>query len=179
VRLTLCGSLAHLPDPNYVHQVKAIVAALIGAAVLAAGTQSLASAPPPHAAQTPQYEVPLAYLTPIPIVRVAGRIRRTGVRITMLSVTSPRGSTVTVRCSGGRKRGCRFKSKTKHSPKSKKLRFRELEHSVRSGVKIAVFVRKGNTIGKYTRFTIRKRRSPSRSDRCLFPGDPFEPQACP
>jgi hypothetical protein len=153
-------------------------AALVGAALLALAGQVLA-VPPAHSSQTPQYQVPLTYLTPIPIVRMAGRLTSTGARVTLLQIKSPRGSAVTVRCAGGRKRGCTFKSKTKHSPKKKVVRFREIEHRLKSGVTVTVFVRRGNTIGKYTRFKIRRHGSPSRSDNCLLPGDPFEPQECP
>jgi hypothetical protein len=177
--------LADWPDPVYVRKVKAVglarlagTAALVCAALFALAGQSLATQPA-HSSQTPQYQVPLSYLTPIPIVRMAGQLTSTGVKVTRLQVRSPRGATVTVRCSGGRKRGCNFKSKTKHSPKSKLLRFREIEHRLRSGAKVSVFVRKGNTVGKYTRFGIRKHRAPSRTDSCLLPGDPFEPQSCP
>jgi hypothetical protein len=178
-------ALADSPDPVYVRKVKAVglarlagTAALVGAALLALLGQSVATQPA-HAAQPPQYQVPLTYLMPIPIVRIAGQITSTGARVTRLQIKSPRGSTVTVRCAGGRKRGCTFRSKTKHSPRSTQLRFREIEHRLRAGVKLSIFVRRGNTIGKYTRFGIRRRRAPSRTDSCLLPGDPFEPQSCP
>lgn len=178
-------ALADMADAFYGRKVKAVAlarraltAALVGAAVLAATAQAMTQAPA-RTAQSPEYQVPLSYLTPIPIVRIAGRVTSTGVRVTMLQIKSPRGTTVTVRCSGGRRKGCTFKSKTKHSPKKKLVRFREIEHRLKAGAKIAVFVRKGNTIGKYTRFKIRKHRAPSRTDACILPGDPFEPQPCP
>jgi hypothetical protein len=119
------------------------------------------------------------YLTPIPIVRLSGRTTRTGSKVTMLRVKAPRGSKVTLRCSGGRKKGCKVKSKKRTAPKSGLVRFREVERRLRSGVRLQVFVNKGNTIGKYTSFKIRARKAPARSDRCLFPGDPFEPTSCP
>jgi hypothetical protein len=37
-------------------------------------------------------------------------------------------------------------------------------------VKIEVYVTKPGMIGKFTRFTIRKGKAPSRIDRCLMPG---------
>lgn len=133
-----------------------------------------------HAAQNPEYQVPeLQYLAPFPVVRLAGRTTRTGSRITLLRVRSPRGSTATVRCSGGRRLGCPFSSRTRTSPASRVLRFRGLERPLKAGVRLNIFVRRGDAIGKHTRFTIRKRKPPSRVDGCILPGDPFEPAECP
>jgi hypothetical protein len=119
------------------------------------------------------------YLTPIPIVRLSGRTTHTGSRVTLLRVKAPRGAKITVRCRGGRKKGCKISRKARTAPKSTLVRFREFERRLRSGVRLQVFVNRGNTIGKYTAFRIRARKSPARSDRCLFPGDPFEPTSCP
>jgi hypothetical protein len=119
------------------------------------------------------------YLTPIPIVRLVGRTTRTGSRITLLRVKAPRGAKVTLRCSGGKKKGCKISRKARTSPHSGLVRFKEVERRLRSGVRLKVFVNKGNTIGKYTSFKIRARKAPARTDRCLFPGDPFEPVSCP
>ena len=158
------------------------------AGVLAA---ALATAP-----QIPEYELPLpllggsggatqrspsaspAYLNPFPVVRLAGRITHTGVRITLLRVRSPRGSDVTVRCRGGRSRGCPFKSKTRTSPASRLVRFRRLERSLRPRIVLEVFVRRGDTIGKYTSFKIRRGKSPKRQDSCVMPGAE-KPSECP
>jgi hypothetical protein len=122
---------------------------------------------------------PAPYLTPVPIVRLVGTTTRTGARISMLRIRSPRGSTVTVRCHGGRRRGCTRKSQRASSPGSRLLRFRRYERRVRAGVVLEVFVTKGSTIGKYTSFRIRRHKAPSRNDECLSPGDPFEPGECP
>ena len=160
----------------------AILAVVVGvflptaAAGSAAPTQSTA---PPTAAQNGEYEVPLSYLTPIPIVRLAGELTRAGVRVKLLRVKSPRHSKVTLRCRGGREKGCPFKSRTKTAPKGGVVRFKRVQHALRAGVRLKIFVRKGNTIGKYTRFTVRKGKAPKRFDACVFPGDPFEPRTCP
>jgi hypothetical protein len=140
---------------------------------------------PQAGAQSPEYQVPPPstspppYLTPIPIVRLVGTTTSTGARVKLLRVRSPRGSTVTVRCAGGRRKGCPFKSKSAKSPASKLVRFHKLERRFRAGAVIRVFVLKGNTIGKYTSFRIRRKKAPSRDDQCLSPADPFEPGECP
>jgi hypothetical protein len=181
--------LAQIADPFYVLRVNlpgrarwALVVALIAAVTLAAASGASA-ATPPRATQAQQYQVPLpltpAYLTPIPVVRLVGRLTRTGAQITLLRIRAPRSTTVSVRCGGGRRRGCRHRSRTKRAGRSGLVRFREYQRRFKAGAVLAVFVRRGNTVGKYTRFTIRKRKLPRRVDRCLFPGDPFEPAACP
>jgi hypothetical protein len=153
------------------------LAAAILVAVVAAPHAS--GAPVPTAAQSPQYEVPLKYLTPIPVVRLVGRTTRTGARVTLLRIRAPRGSDVTVKCSGGRRKGCPFGRKTRRTPASHVVRFREVERRLKAGVRLDVFVLRGETIGKHTRFIIRRHRAPSRTDDCLLPGDPFEPAECP
>jgi hypothetical protein len=156
----------------------AILAAIVGAFLLAAPAGG-AAATPPTAAQDGQYKVPLPYLSPFPVVRMAGELTRAGVRVNLLRVKTPRNSRVTLRCRGGRKKGCPFRSKTKTAPKGGLVRFREVQHALRAGVQLKIFARKGNTIGKYTRFTVRRLKRPKRADACIFPGDPFEPRRCP
>jgi hypothetical protein len=68
---------------------------------------------------------------------------------------------------------------TATTPKSGKVSFKKAQKAYRAGAKLKVFVRRGQTVGKYTRFTVRKGKAPSRADACLFPGDPFEPRSCP
>jgi hypothetical protein len=160
-------------------QARAVMAAALIAAALVATCATWAVAAPPRAAQNPQYQVPLPYLTPIPVVRLSGRLTRTGARITLLRVSAPRSASVTVRCAGGRRKGCAFRSKTKTSPRSRTVRFREIERRLKAGVRLRIYVTKGNTVGKYASFVIRKKRFPRRVDSCLFPGDPFEPRSCP
>jgi hypothetical protein len=140
-------------------------------------------------AQTPEYQVPTPttpappatppYLSPLPTVRFVGSFSRKGARIKMLSVIAPRGSKVTARCSGGRRRGCPYKKRTATSPKSKKVRFKSLQRSFKPSAVIRIFVTRGNTVGKYTSFRVRSNRAPARKDACLLPGDPTEPTSCP
>lgn len=156
---------------------RAALAALVILVLVAAPSQ--AATPAPRASQNSEYNVPLPYLTPIPIVRLAGRTTSTGARVTLLRVRAPRGSAVTLRCTGGRRRGCRVASKTRTAPASRLVRFREAEVRLRAGVRLELFVRRGETIGKYTAFRVRRKKPPARTDACLFPGDPFEPRECP
>ncbi len=71
-----------------------------------------------------------------------------------------------VRCLGGR---CPESRLTKLSGR-KPVRFRSLERFLPAGTKLVVLVRRGDQIGKYTRFQIRRGRVPKRTDGCLFPG---------
>jgi hypothetical protein len=157
----------------------AVLVSATAALVLLAASSQAPATPSPKASQNADYNLPLPYLTPIPIVRLAGRTTRTGARVTLVRVKAPRRSSVTLRCAGGRRKGCPFRSKTKQAPRSGAVRFREVERRLRAGVRLGIFVRRGDTIGKYTRFSIRKRKAPARFDACLFPGDPFDPRGCP
>ena len=156
---------------------RAIFAALVAVASLSIGGGPTSA--PTAVAQDPEYDLPLPYLTPIPVVRLAGELTRAGVRVRLLRVKAPRNSKVTLRCRGGRRNGCRFRSKTKIAPRGGRVRFKAIERALRAGVRLKIYVRRGETVGKYTGFVIRKGRAPRRADACIFPGDPFEPRLCP
>jgi hypothetical protein len=111
-------------------------------------------------------------LSPFPVVRIAGRTSRHGVRIRLLSVDAPRGTTVEVRCHG---RGCPFQSRVRAT---NKVRMRDLEKRLRAGVKVRIYVTSSTSIGKYTVFKIRKHHEPLRRDKCLMPGS-MRPFVCP
>jgi hypothetical protein len=118
--------------------------------------------------------------SPFPLVRLAGQIVRRGTRIRLLSVVAPRGSRVSIRCTG---RGCPFSRQVRvaRSPvgrAARVVRVRRLERLLRPGVRIRIFVTKSDAIGKYTRFRIRRGKAPARTDRCLRPGS-SRPVACP
>jgi hypothetical protein len=127
-------------------------------------------------APAPKGEVTrLRALTPFPIVRMAGRIVRSGTKLRVLTVDAPAGSSVTVRCSG---RGCPFKKSIRSAKAARKLRIRQLENRLlRKGVLIRILVTKAGTIGKYTSIKIRDRKPPKRVDRCLMPGS-TKPAQC-
>jgi hypothetical protein len=105
-------------------------------------------------------------LSPFPVVRLVGSLVSDGAIIRMLSVRAPAGAPVLVRCSG---KGCPVKRVTKVAGKVR-LRFGALEHRLRAGVMVEVFIRSTDRIGKYTPFEIRRDRIPKRTDACLRPG---------
>jgi hypothetical protein len=120
------------------------------------------------------------------VVRIAGRTSRRGARIRRLSVDAPPGTAVKVRCQG---RGCPFKSASRTVsmraaagsllPATRLTRVRRLEgKTLRTGAMLRVFVTRSDAIGKYTRFRIRRSKSPARQDMCLVPGT-TKPAPCP
>ena len=123
-------------------------------------------------------------MNPFPVVRIAGRTTRRGVRIRRLTVNAPPGSSVRVTCHG---RGCPFKrarqtvsmrARAGVLPATRLARIRRLEgRTLRSGAQLRVFVTRSDVIGKYTRFRIRKGKPPARIDMCLVPGN-TRPGSC-
>jgi PKD repeat protein len=127
----------------------------------------------------------LSFLSPFPVVRIAGRVSRRGVRIRRLTVDAPPGSSVKLRCSGRR---CPFKqlrrtvstrvATGRSLPPTRLLRMRAVERRLlRPGTVLRLFVTRGNAVGKFTRFRIRRGKAPSRADMCLVPGS-SRPVAC-
>jgi hypothetical protein len=116
------------------------------------------------------------WLVPPPTVRIAGSTGPRGARITRFSVTAPAGSAVHVRCAGKR---CPIKTRTAVvAPSGAPVRVRSLEKFLPAGIVVAVRVSKGDLIGKYTRFRIRRRKAPARWEACLIPGND-KPVECP
>jgi hypothetical protein len=114
-------------------------------------------------------------LSPFPTIVMAGVVARSGARISEFSIVrAPRRALVTVRCLG---RGCPFHRK-RLRVRSRRVRIRALERRLRPGLVIGVRITKGNRIGKYSRFRIRRNRVPTRLDRCLRPGT-SRPSRCP
>jgi len=117
---------------------------------------------------------PLRAMAPFPVVRIAGVVLRRGALIRVLSVRAPRGAQVQVVCHG---KGCPARALATTTA-MRVARFGRFERRLRAGVRLELFVRKENRIGKYTRFVIRAGAPPKRVDRCLFPGKP-RPERCP
>ncbi|QEC49129.1 PKD domain-containing protein [Baekduia soli] len=160
------------------------------------------SAPPPAAptaGPTPitepivQAAAKLSLLQPVPIVRIRGQIVRNGVRITLLSVQAPKGATVKVVCKGkgcpkppckttgkgkSRKRVCQKVASTSQTVKTGGVRFKTMQRTLSSGATVEVYVTKPGSIGKYTRFRIRKGKAPARRDACVMSGS-TKSIACP
>jgi PKD domain len=115
-------------------------------------------------------------MSPYPVVRIAGRLTRRGARIRMLSVSrAPTCAVVKVSCRG---RSCPRRRVTRFMGRRGPLRFKLFQRRLRAGATLIVRVSKGDTIGKFTRFRIRKGKPPRRRDNCLWPGE-TRGSACP
>jgi hypothetical protein len=101
-------------------------------------------------------------ISPFPIVRLRGRADRAGVFITLLRVQAPKGSKVTVFCKG---RSCPLRWKSVTAARGV-VRSHPFERRLRAGTTLTIYVTKAGFTGKYTRFNIRRRRPPTRVDRC-------------
>jgi len=137
-----------------------------GSADIAAHTISM-SAPPP------------SVISPFPIVRIVGILKRAGVRIKLLSVRLSAAGRAVVARRGAR---CPAKSQARALPASRKgtmwVRFRSFERFLRAGIALEIRISKPGKIGAFTRYAIRRRKLPARSDSCLDPGG-RKPIACP
>lgn len=115
----------------------------------------------------PEYALPRPFrpplLSPFPVVRLAGIVTETGVRVRLLAVRAPVCSRITVRCRG---RGCPRRRSSKLAGR-RSVRFPAFQRNLAAGVVLEVLVRKRDRIGKYTRFRVRLNRPPARRDLCL------------
>jgi PKD repeat protein len=142
------------------------------------GSSPTSSAPGPAIPNGPapsSTRAPL--LSPFPVVHIRGLLYRGAVRISLLRVQAPQGSTIRVRC---RKGSCAAKTadvrvKAARAP----VRVRSIEQRpLRAGTVVEVFVTAPRRTGKYTRFTVRRDGTPDRTDLCLSPGR-TTPTVCP
>jgi PKD repeat protein len=111
---------------------------------------------------------------PFPVIRLAGSVIARGARVRTLEVRAPRRSRVTVRCAG---KSCPAKRFAKTSA-TRRVRFKRMARFLAAGTVITVAVRKGEMIGKYTRWLIRGGKLPKRRDACLYPAR-SKPARCP
>jgi PKD domain len=117
-------------------------------------------------------------MSPFPVVRVSGIVRKRGIKLRLLSVTGPVGASVRLRCRGG---GCPFRSHSRTlkgrtrsaagtAPSAGSIRTRRFSRRVLAvGATLKVSVTAPDAIGKYTRLKVRKGRLPARVDRCILP----------
>jgi hypothetical protein len=117
---------------------------------------------------------PPSLLTPFPLIRIISQPTVRGVRVLLLVVRAPRGSTVRVHCKG---RGCPWRRRSV-KPRHGRVRIRPLERRLGAGTVIELFVGRPGRIGKYTRIRIRPGRAPARKDLCIRPGA-RRPGSCP
>jgi hypothetical protein len=120
---------------------------------------------------------PAGVMQPFPIVRIAGRDFASGAKITLLAVKAPAGARITVNCRGAH---CPIKavSRVVAPGKAASVRFRQFQRFLRAPLTLQILISKEREIGGYTRFTIRRRRLPVRTDSCLDAAG-IKPIACP
>jgi PKD repeat protein len=111
---------------------------------------------------------------PFPVVRLAGRVIDGGAQVRTLEVRAPRRSRITVKCRGD---GCPAK-RLRTTSAAPRVLFKRMVGFLPGGTVIAVRVRKGSLVGKYTRWVIRATKLPARKDLCLYP-DSSKPARCP
>jgi hypothetical protein len=118
-------------------------------------------------------------MAPFPIVRIAGVLLGSFVKLRLLGVQAPRGASIKVSCKSA---ACPARLRNRISSASGKgaafVRFRSFQRRLRAGVKLEIRVSKGADIGAYTLFRVRRRRLPVRKDSCLDPSG-VKPIACP
>jgi hypothetical protein len=122
-------------------------------------------------------------MQPFPVVRIAGTVTARGAKIRLLSVAAPPGALVTVHCHGrscGTKVQSRLVAVTAASERTgmSLLAFPRFERPFRAGTVLRIVIRRGNEVGKYTSFVIRRGGLPVRNDACLEPLL-APPVACP
>jgi hypothetical protein len=110
-------------------------------------------------------------MDPAPVVRIRGRLTRSGARITLLTVRAPRGARIAVRCFGRR---CPVRRWARTSALTRVRRF---QAAFPAGTRLVISVTKPRRIGKHTLIVIRRGKPPTRLDRCLMP-DTRKPVAC-
>lgn len=113
-------------------------------------------------------------LSPFPIVRLRGRTTRRGVRVTLLTVTAPLRSKVSVYCKG---KSCP-RRRVSVTAMKRLVRMRRFERRLRGGTELRIYVTRPGYIGKYTRFRFKSNHVPQRMDRCATTAG-TRPRICP
>ncbi|MEA2427012.1 MAG: hypothetical protein QOF37_640 [Thermoleophilaceae bacterium] len=155
------------------HAVAVRVTNAAGAQTTAFETINVLPAP---SAITPASVLP--WLSPFPIVRVAGSAGRGFTRISVFTVLTPLGTKVRVTCRGG---GCprgAVERRASGSGPLSLLRIRALERRFRPGARLEVSVTKPGFVGKFTRLVFQRLKPPARADSCIVPRHPH-PMSCP
>jgi hypothetical protein len=135
---------------------------------------SAVPAPLPPVATPPEVggEAAPQFMSPLPIVRIRGRLTADGARVMLLTVRAPSGARIAVTCAGDRcpRRRVAIVAVIVH--------LRPYERVLRAGTRLEIRVTRPSFIGKYTRIVMRRGRPPRREDRCLMPRS-SRPVACP
>lgn len=108
----------------------------------------------------------LDFLSPFPVVRLRGQVTGRGARIELLAIQAPQGARIEVTCRG---RSCPARRAVAAAGR-RSVRIPRFQRPLTAGAVLEIRVTKPGTIGKYTRFSIRKGKSPLRRDMCVRPG---------
>jgi hypothetical protein len=123
----------------------------------------------------------ITLMQPFPIVRIAGREMSRGARLTLLTVTAPVSSRVTVKLSGGgRRASSESRLATVRAPNASAtvvMSFPHFARPIAAGAVLEVRITKAGEIGKLTRFIPHAGRLPTRQDMCLSASG--KPTRCP
>ncbi len=160
-----------LADGSYTFRLRANDAAGNTTVATRSFTVGTGTTPPP-VSQPPVTATTERLLSPFPLVRLAGSLRGSGVKVSTLTVRAPRGALVRVRVQPRCAKNARCAAKQGNATVGSKglVRFKRLELSYREGTTIEIRVSQGGLIGKYTRFVVRRGKAPKRQDQCLKPG---------
>lgn len=100
----------------------------------------------------------------LPVVTLQGTVDAKGVvDVTKLLIRADRGSTVRVLCSGG---GCPAK-RVERLMLTTRLRLGAFERKLKPKMTLTLKIAKGEQLGKFVRYEIRRNSAPVREDDCL------------
>jgi len=124
----------------------------------------------------------ITLMQPFPIVRIAGRETRSGVKLTLLTVAAPVSARITVRIQGKHvhttsQSRVATVGKNGGSGGTSLISFPRFARSLAAGTVLEIRVTKPGQIGKLTRFVPRRGKLPTRVDRCLSASE--KPIPCP
>ena len=104
-------------------------------------------------------------IRPYPTIRVSGSLTKTGADVALLTVKAPKGVRITLTCNGP---SCPLREVAQATAV---VHIPQFERELRAGTKLTITVTKPGYISKVTTITIRKGKSPARTDRCQAPGE--------
>src|SRR4051794_1435694 len=163
--LSLMGGPAQAQDPPPIYDIPTPTptptsTATPTATATPSGTPFQNPSPP---APTPTSSGP-KFMSPFPVVRIAGSYTSRRTTFTRFTVKAPAGSKFSAKCQQAR---CKVRRTLKST---RTVHIRPLERSYKAGTKIQVRVTAPSLIGKYVSVRIRRGKPPLRLDRCLRPG---------
>jgi hypothetical protein len=136
-------------------------------AVVASSSGPAVALPAPASPPAAPATVPASprFLRPFPMTRVRGLLVARGVRIRLITVHGPANMRVRVRCSGW---GC--PERLRGVRRGSAVRFGAFRGTLAPGAVLEIWATRTGSVGKYTRFKVRRGRMPLRRDLCVAPG---------